>query len=87
MSDNSSQPPLWVMLAFSNITKRQSAMWLISITAIATLGLGVWWLFFQGDWTWFAWTVPLPIWYGLAMRWMDNNSAWENPTTQNVTNN
>jgi hypothetical protein len=77
MSNDTVQPPLWVALAFSNITKRKSAIWLILASIAFTIGLGIWWLFFNGDWSWCAWTAPLPVWYALAMRWMDANSAWE----------
>ena len=69
--------PIWVELALSSISKRQHAVWLIMFSIVCTIGLAIWWLAFDGDWTWFAWTAPLPVWYALSARWMDKNSAWE----------
>jgi hypothetical protein len=77
MSTTPTQQPIWVALALSNITKRKHAIWLIISSIVFTIGFAVWWLAFGGDWDWFAWTVPLPIWYWVAMLWMDKNAAWE----------
>jgi len=77
MTDNTTKLPLWVELAFSSIQKREHAVWLIIGSIVCTIGLAIWWLGFEGDWTWTAWTVPVPIWYVLALRWMDKNSVWK----------
>lgn len=76
MSNSTVKQPLWVELAFSSISKRQHAIWLTLASVLFTIGFAVWWLLFDGDWSWAAWTSPMPVWYGLAIRWMDSNNAW-----------
>lgn len=80
--------PLWVMLAFSNIRTRKSALLLILASVVFSLYCIPWaqlfsayaWLssiFLIEDWSWFAMMVPVVGWYLLCLRWMDRNLAWE----------
>ncbi len=79
--------PLWVYLAFSNISTRKGALLLILASAVFTGYCVPWSLFFAGpgwlakifladDWSWFAAMVPVTFWYWLSLRWIDNNHAW-----------
>ena len=80
--------PLWVFLAFSSIETRKGAMRLIGVCVVFTLYCIPWSLLFTGndrvakiflidDWSWLAMMVPIVLWYWLSLRWVDNNSAWE----------
>lgn len=90
MNDTNNTPkkiPLWVILAFSTITKRSYAIILIRASIIFTLYCLPWpnfidneivsTLFLIDDWSWVAMMIPLSLWYILCLRWMDENSAWE----------
>ena len=90
--DNKTAMPMWVMLAFSNIRTRKGALLLILFSVIFTLYCLPWsvlvpepaWLakiFLIDDWSWVAMMVPVVIWYWLCLRWMDKNSAWEQPAS------
>lgn len=79
--------PLWVFLAFSSIEKRKHALWLIWATVVFTLYCVPWSkllnapsivskVFWASDWSWFAMMVPILIWYGLSLRWVDKNAGW-----------
>ena len=79
--------PLWVLLAFSSIHKRKHALWLIGATVLFALYCIPWGSFFTNqpvvsqlflieDWSWFAMMVPILIWYGLSLRWVDKNAGW-----------
>jgi len=81
--------PIWVFLAFSSIDTRKGAMILIWICVIFTAYCIPWPLLFAGndwiakiflidDWSWLAMMVPIVLWYWLSLRWVDNNSGWEN---------
>ena len=84
----SKKMPIWVLLAFSSINKRQHAFILIWASIIFTLYCLPWvnfitneivsMLFVIDDWSWLAMMVPICIWYVLSLRWMDQNNAWEN---------
>ena len=79
--------PIWVLLAFSSIQKRKSAIMLIWASIIFTIYCLPWanyinneivvTLFLVDDWSWVAMMIPVCIWYFLCLRWMDQNKAWE----------
>jgi hypothetical protein len=85
---SSKKMPLWVLLAFSSIQKRKSALILIWATVIFTVYCLPWVMFINNelvatlflidDWSWIAMMIPICIWYILCLRWMDQNKAWEN---------
>ena len=84
----SKKMPLWVLLAFSSIHKRKHAIILIWASILFTLYCLPWvnfshneviaTLFLIDDWSWIAMMIPISIWYILSLRWMDQNTAWEN---------
>jgi hypothetical protein len=84
---NNIKMPFWVLLAFSSIQKRKSALILIWCSIIFTIYCLPWSLFINNetvknlfiinDWSWAAMMVPICCWYILSLRWMDKNSAWE----------
>ena len=79
--------PIWVLLAFSSIQKRKSAIMLIWASIIFTIYCLPWvnfinneiviTLFLIDDWSWIAMMIPICLWYLLSLRWMDQNEAWE----------
>jgi len=79
--------PLWVLLAFSSIRKRQHAIILIWASILFTLyclplttfinNEMISTLFLIDDWSWIAMMIPICIWYILSLRWMDKNAAWD----------
>lgn len=91
MDDTNNQPPkkmpLWVLLAFSSIQKRKSALILIWASIVFTLYCLPWvtfikndivsTLFLIDDWSWIAMMIPICLWYILSLRWMDQNNGWE----------
>jgi hypothetical protein len=84
----SKKMPLWVLMAFSSINKRQHAFILIWACIIFTLYCLPWvnfitneivsMIFVIDDWSWLAMMLPICIWYILSLRWMDKNNAWKN---------
>lgn len=80
--------PIWVLLAFSSIQKRKSAILLIWASIIFTIYCLPWVnfvnhelilkLFLIDDWSWVAMMLPVNLWYIFSLRWMDKNDAWEN---------
>jgi hypothetical protein len=86
MKENT-KTPIWVLLAFSSIQKRKSAIMLIWASIIFTVYSLPWpslvdnetvsTLFLIDDWSWPAVMVPICFWYILSLRWMDKNKAWE----------
>jgi len=36
--------------------------------------VGFWYL---NDWWWFGIMVPIVIWYGLSIQWVDKHSLWD----------
>jgi hypothetical protein len=83
---NPKKMPLWVLLAFSSIQKRKSALILIWASIIFTAYCLPWvtfinnelvsTLFLIDDWSWVAMMIPICIWYILSLRWMDTNNGW-----------
>lgn len=80
--------PIWVLLAFSNIEKRKSALMLIAACAVFTLYCIPFPLFFENnemiktlflidDWSWIAMMAPMTLWYFLSLKWMDKNAKWK----------
>lgn len=88
INKTSTKLPIWVLLAFSSIQKRKSAIRLILASVIFTIYCLPWAnfvnhelilkLFVIEDWSWVAMMIPVNIWYLLSLRWMDKNEAWEN---------
>jgi len=84
----SKKMPLWVLLAFSSIHKRKHAVILIWSSILFSLYCLPWanfinneivsTIFLIDDWSWIAMMIPICLWYILCLRWMDQNSAWEN---------
>ena len=81
--------PLWVFLALSSISTRRGALLLIFSCLVFSIYCIPWPLFFAkykwvnnifliSDWSWLAMMVSMTIWYLVSLRWMDNNSAWDN---------
>ena len=85
--ESSAKMPLWVLLAFSSIQKRNHAIILIWACVLFTLYCLPWMnftdnemvstLFLIDDWSWIAMMIPICFWYILSLRWMDQNNAWE----------
>jgi len=82
--------PLWVYLAFSSITTRQGALWLIASCVAFSLYCIPWiqvfpsndWLarlFLIDNWSWFASMIPLTAWYWLSLKWVDQHLGWPEP--------
>ena len=72
--------PLWVFLAFSSIETRKGALILIWVCVIFTfLCIPVSWYPWREwiDWSWTGMMFAVTLWYGLALKWADKNSAWE----------
>ncbi|MFT6051307.1 MAG: hypothetical protein ACI9B9_000947 [Halioglobus sp.] len=80
--------PLWVFLAFSSISTRKGASLLILACLIFSVYCVPWSQFFSqqewvstlfliDDWSWVTMMVPIMIWYCLSLKWMDDNSAWD----------
>lgn len=80
--------PLWVKLAFSSISTRKAALMLTLACLVFTIYCLPWstlladapWVstvFLINDWSWFAMMLPVTLWYGLSLKWMDNHAAWE----------
>lgn len=80
--------PIWVYLAFSSITTRKGAIWLILSSIIFTLYCVPWsllvtnpdWvatLFLIDDWSWVAMMVPVMLWYLISLNWVDRNLGWD----------
>lgn len=79
--------PIWVYLAFSSITTRKGALWLILSSIAFTLYCIPWsilvtnpvWLttlFLIDDWSWVAMMAPVTLWYLISLRWVDRNLGW-----------
>ena len=79
--------PVWVLLAFSSIRKRKHAIiliWASILFSLYCLPLVTFFenqiiekLFLIDDWSCIAMMIPICVWYILSLRWMDQNSAWE----------
>lgn len=79
--------PIWVLLAFSSIQKRNHAIILIWASVLFSLYCLPWvnlidneiisTLFLIDDWSWIAMMLPICVWYILSLRWMDQNQAWD----------
>ena len=89
--DKTARTPLWVMLAFSSIEKRKSALWLIWACVAFTAYCVPWpvlfsktaWIakvFLIDDWSWLAMMVPIVLWYLACLRGMDSHQKW--PTAE-----
>ncbi len=88
MSNTNPKMPIWVLLAFSSITKRKHAVILIWASILFTLyclplvtftnNEIISTLFLIDDWSWISMMIPICIWYILSLRWMDSNNAWNN---------
>jgi hypothetical protein len=87
--EKTEEMPIWVYLAFSSITTRKGALWLIWSSVIFTAYCIPWSslfpkqafltaLFLLDDWTWVAMMAPLTIWYWFSLRWIDINLGWQN---------
>ena len=85
--------PIWVYLAFSSIATRKAALLMIWASLAFSIYCIPWSQFLAGrdwvvkiflieDWSWFAMMAPITFWYWISLRWVDNNSKWEN-TGQN----
>lgn len=79
--------PIWVFLAFSSIETRHAAVGLIGACVAFTLYCIPWSLYYDGhgwvaklflltDWEWFAWMIPLTLWYWLSLKWLDKHQRW-----------
>jgi hypothetical protein len=79
--------PVWVFLALSSIETRKGAMLLVLINIIFSAYCVPWvmfygdneWvqrLFLLTDWEWFAWTIPISLWYWLSIKWVDRHQRW-----------
>jgi len=85
--DNAKKIPLWVLLAFSSIQTRKTALILIWSSVIFTAYCLPWTtftgnqiiakIFLIDDWSWVAMMIPICIWYVLSLRWMDKNNGWK----------
>jgi hypothetical protein len=80
--------PMWVYLAFSSIKTRKRALLLIWACVVFSIYCIPWPLFITSqdwvvkiflieDWGWFAIMVPFTFWYWISLRWIDNNSGWD----------
>ena len=68
--------PLWVFLGLLNIETRKGArilFWSSFIFALICIPLS-WYL---DDWWWFGIMLPVVIWYGLSIQWVDRHSLWD----------
>lgn len=81
--------PLWVYLAFSSISTRKGALLLTVTCLLFTVYCLPWSLFFAqhewistlfliDDWSWFVMMLPITVWYWISLKWVDNNSSWDN---------
>ncbi|NOT10814.1 MAG: hypothetical protein HOP23_03105 [Methylococcaceae bacterium] len=88
-----SSMPLWVVLAFSSIQTRKGALLLIWSSTLFSVYCIPWVKYFDGngwvaklflidDWSWFAFMLPMVLWYMLCLRWVDKNTGWENGSKQ-----
>jgi len=79
--------PLWVYLAFSSISTRKGALWLIASCGVFSAYCLPWsqlvpgqdWIetiFLIDDWSWFAMMLPITFWYWLSLNWLDRHKAW-----------
>lgn len=83
---NVDQSPLWVKLVYANVGSRKTALWLVASCVIFTLYCLPWarfspaplvkQIFLIDDWEWFLSMMPMTIWYGLALRWVDQHDGW-----------
>lgn len=77
--------PLWVFLAFSSIQTRKGAFLLTMICFLGGLGFLPLPLLLD-DWSWMDvlnWSgmfFAMVAWYWFAMRWVDKNGGWEEPS-------
>lgn len=86
-NDQTKKMPIWVLLAFSSISKRKHAIILIWASILFTAycfplanfidNEMVAKLFLIDDWSWIAMMLPVSAWYILSLRWMDQNNSWE----------
>ena len=88
--EKTSDLPIWVYLAFSSIKTRKGALLLLQASLVFSFYCIPWIFFFENsdwvskiflieDWGWFAMMVPVTLWYWFSLRWVDQNSGWENP--------
>ncbi len=87
--ENTKKMPIWVFLAFSSINTRKSALLIIWASIIFSLYCIPWSLLFDNlpwiksiflidDWSWIAMMAPITLWYWLSLKWVDNNTGWNN---------
>ena len=86
-NDQTKKMPFWVLLAFSNLSKRKHAIMLIWASILFTIycfpfvnfidNEMVTKLFLIDDWSWIAMMLPICAWYILSLRWMDQNDSWD----------
>ncbi len=72
--------PLWVFLAFSSIKSRKGALILIWICLLCSfLFIPLSWYPWREwiNWSWAGAMFAVTLWYWLALRWCDKNTAWE----------
>lgn len=80
--------PVWVFLAFSSIESRKGALMLIWGSFIFSIYSIPWVNYFSGnpwvaklflidDWEWFLMTLPMTVWYGFSLKWIDKNGGWQ----------
>jgi hypothetical protein len=68
--------PLWVFLGLMNIETRKGAKILYwSSFAFALFCIPLSW--YLNDWWWLGIMVPIVIWYGLSIQWVDKHSLWD----------
>ncbi|MGB5718976.1 MAG: hypothetical protein WBN81_18035 [Gammaproteobacteria bacterium] len=68
--------PLWVFLGLLNIETRKGAsilFWCSFAFALFCIPLS-WYL---NDWWWFGIMLPVVVWYGLSIKWVDRHSLWD----------
>jgi hypothetical protein len=79
--------PLWVFLAFSSIESRKGALIMIWSSLAFTFYCIPWVNYIHvdariarflliDDWTWFAFMLPMTLWYWVSMKWIDRNGGW-----------
>jgi hypothetical protein len=87
MPNKNRKLPLWVALAYANIESRKLAVYLTAASLLFTacclpimqmFSLPGWLgkVFLADDWTWFAFSLAITIWYWLGIRWIDNHGSW-----------
>jgi hypothetical protein len=87
--------PIWVFLALSSISSRKTVLYMIVGCIAFTAYCFPWVQFFSShkwietiflisDWSWFAMMVPMTIWYWMSLRWADNNDAWADSSTEEI---